>query len=167
MECRGCVLTFQTLPPPLWWIKTNKPLKVFVANRICTILDCSNLSQWRYVNTKENPADIPTRTTTIQTLATKQLWWWGPTFLTQPDHLWPAQPVIRETEECVRGDKIARHDTQQATRSKGKGIRSRTRVASLPQGNLGTIFKSKKRNANYGSRPSRNQMPEQIAVFGK
>ena len=92
-------LYFSDSTTTLWWIRTTKPLKVFVANRVCTILDSSEVKQWKYVNTKENPADIPTRTCSLRAWAKNALWWWGPKFLTLPDHKWPAQPQVTETAE--------------------------------------------------------------------
>ena len=83
----------------LWWIRTTKPLKVFVANRVCTILDATEIQQWKYVNTTQNPADLPTRTCSVKQWAKHPLWWWGPTFLTLPDHQWPEQPPVTETDE--------------------------------------------------------------------
>ena len=94
-------LFFSDSTTTLWWLRTTKPLKIFVANRICTILDISNVSQWRYVNTKENPADLPTRTASVHQLAKHHLWWWGPKFLTQPEKQWSKQPPVTESNEAL------------------------------------------------------------------
>ena len=92
-------LYFSDSTTTLWWIRSTKPLKVFVANRVCMILDSSTIQQWKHVATKENPADIPTRTCSVQVWARSSLWWWGPKFLTLPDNEWPAQPPVVETAE--------------------------------------------------------------------
>ena len=105
----GDVYYFSDSMTTLWWIKTPKPLKIFVANRVCNILDASEVHQWRYVNTKDNPADIPTRTTSVRGLAEKQLWWWGPSFLTRPESQWPAQPEVIETPEGLEDTKDVDH----------------------------------------------------------
>ena len=85
----------------LWWIQSEKPLKVFVANRLCTILDHSSRKQWRYVRTDENPADMPTRTATVKRLMRSDLWNWGPEFLTRPEATWETPPQLQKTHEAL------------------------------------------------------------------
>ena len=94
-------LFFSDSTTTLWWLRTTKPLKIFVANRVCNILDVSTIEQWRYVNTKENPADLPTRTASVQQLAKHHLWWWGPEFLTVPEAQWGRQPALSENSETL------------------------------------------------------------------
>ena len=65
----------------LWWLRTTRPMTVYVANRVCQILDRTQLAQWQHVSTEENPADIPTRGATPLALKKSQLWWEGPKFL--------------------------------------------------------------------------------------
>jgi hypothetical protein len=55
--------------------------KTFVANRIETIHKRSNPSQWRYVPTKENPADQASRGLSADQTLTCQAWIKGPEFL--------------------------------------------------------------------------------------
>ena len=57
----------------------HKRFQVYVANRVQLIRNLSNPSQWRYVDTKENPADEASKTLTEQ-----QRWLIGPQFLWQP-----------------------------------------------------------------------------------
>ena len=83
----------------LWWIKAAKPLKTYVANRLCTILDTSTPSQWRHVPTDQNPADLPTRTLNVAKLKASDLWKYGPEFLRYQEKHWPAQPALEETTE--------------------------------------------------------------------
>ena len=92
-------LYFSDSTTTLWWLRTHKPLKVFVANRICQILDVSEVRQWKYIHTKDNPADLPTRTCSVKSWAKNALWWWGPKFLTLPDDQWPEQPAVVATTE--------------------------------------------------------------------
>ena len=42
------------------WIKTKKPLSVFLRNRLTEITREKNV-EFRYIHTKENPADLPSR----------------------------------------------------------------------------------------------------------
>ncbi|XP_070560349.1 uncharacterized protein [Ptychodera flava] len=45
----------------LWWIRNqSRKFKPFVANRVGEIQTSTNPEQWRYVPTKENPADLVT-----------------------------------------------------------------------------------------------------------
>ena len=91
-------LFFSDSTTTLWWLRTPKPLKVFVANRVCCILDISKIEQWRYVHTSQNPADIPTRTASVDQLKRSRLWWKGPEFLEQPETQWPPQPPVTCSE---------------------------------------------------------------------
>ena len=66
---------------------------VFVANRVQLICDHSHPNQWRYVETKENPADDASRGLDAKSLTEHQRWLTGPAFLWQPEETWPAQPL--------------------------------------------------------------------------
>ncbi|XP_063711707.1 uncharacterized protein LOC134840010 [Symsagittifera roscoffensis] len=60
---------------------TRKFLK-YVTNRVTYILSHTDAQQWRYVNTKDNPADIATRGATPKTL-NNSIWFTGPAVLSQ------------------------------------------------------------------------------------
>ncbi|XP_067017894.1 uncharacterized protein [Acropora muricata] len=70
----------------------QKRFQVFVANRVQTIRNLSDPSQWKYVDTKENPADDASRGLDAKALKQQQRWLRGPGFLWQPEKDWPAQP---------------------------------------------------------------------------
>ena len=93
-------LYFSDSMTTLWWIMSEKPLKVFVANRICAILDVSRRDQWRHVKTGDNPADLPTRTASIRMLRRSELWNFGPTFLTLPEKEWEQRPPLEAGAEA-------------------------------------------------------------------
>ena len=57
----------------LHWIKNKDGKSVFVKNRVEEILAESNIS-FRYINTKDNPADLPTRGISFDDLKDNQLW---------------------------------------------------------------------------------------------
>ena len=97
------VLFFTDSTTVLWWLRTSKELDVFVGNRVCRILDGSDVSQWYHVSTKENPADLPTRGLSGRLLAKSRLWWEGPPFLQLPRNQWPKQPLVVETRDCAEG----------------------------------------------------------------
>ena len=74
------------------WIKTKKPLSVFVQNRITEIKQSNDLEFW-YIYTKENPADMPSRGTTSDELKDSSLWWNGPEWLKAGIDTWPTWNV--------------------------------------------------------------------------
>ena len=65
---------------------------VFVANRVQLIRDHSHPKQWKYVETKENPADDASRGLNGLALLEGQRWLEGPEFLWKPESEWPQQP---------------------------------------------------------------------------
>ena len=76
----------------LAWIKApSKVLPYFVARVSAYIRDSTLASHWRYVDTKQNPADLVSRGCSVQTLAQSSLWLQGPEFLHSGD--WPAIKV--------------------------------------------------------------------------
>ena len=87
----------------LWWLRSDRELDVFVGNRVCKILDYSNVKQWFHVRTLENPADIPTRGMSGKKLANCKLWWEGPLFFKEPMEKWPEQPEVVESRCCEEG----------------------------------------------------------------
>ena len=74
------------------WIKTKKPLSVFVQNRITEIKQNNDL-EFRYIYKKENPADMPSRGTTSDELKDSSLWWNGPEWLKAGINTWPTWNV--------------------------------------------------------------------------
>ena len=76
------------------YIRSNdKRFHTFVANRVAIIHDGSSPSQWRYVNTKANPADEASRGLAVDSLIKKNRWIRGPDFLWEQESRWPAQPT--------------------------------------------------------------------------
>lgn len=63
----------------LAWIKTpQERLKQYCANRIGQIQSFSTEMEWKYINTKDNPADIVSRGCYAAQLKENQLWFHGP-----------------------------------------------------------------------------------------
>lgn len=76
-----------------YWLRNNKPLKVFVENRVCKIREFTTDIRWRHVRTHENPADLVSRGVAPKDLVDNSLWWHGPAWLkTQPDE-WPISRI--------------------------------------------------------------------------
>ena len=73
---------------------TKHRFLTFVANRVATIQEYSDASQWRYVNTSLNPADDATRGLSVQELTSECRWIQGPDFLRRDEEHWPKRPSI-------------------------------------------------------------------------
>lgn len=70
----------------------TKRFHTFVANRVSKIRLASDPSQWRYVSSAENPADVASRGCSADQL--NQRWICGPTFLLEGEDQWPVCPEI-------------------------------------------------------------------------
>ncbi|XP_011859787.1 PREDICTED: uncharacterized protein LOC105557209 [Vollenhovia emeryi] len=72
----------------LAWIRSHAARwKPFVAHRVSEIQDLVPPPQWRYVPSRENPADAATRGITPAALACLNLWWTGPPWLARAGYL--------------------------------------------------------------------------------
>ena len=69
-------------------LKQKDNANVFVRNRVSEITVKDDIT-FRYINTKHNPADLPTRGMSIAELKTSKLWWNGPEWLMQEKEEWP------------------------------------------------------------------------------
>ncbi|KAK7879138.1 hypothetical protein WMY93_034081, partial [Mugilogobius chulae] len=80
--------------------------KTFVANRVTAILQHSQPSQWRYVNSTSNPADYVSRGLSADAFLRCENWLCGPDFILQSPELWPKNPdptvVVCEDLEVKR-----------------------------------------------------------------
>lgn len=62
----------------------NKRFCTFVANGVSIIREASEVTQWKYIHTSQNPADGVSRGMTVQKLITSKRWLNGPEFLWKP-----------------------------------------------------------------------------------
>ncbi len=76
-----------------WLRKLPSTLKIFVAHRVSAIQEALPASNWRYVLTKNNPADLLSRGISAKLLSTQDLWWYGPTWLSLPPQDWPTHQL--------------------------------------------------------------------------
>ncbi|CAM4597167.1 unnamed protein product [Leuciscus chuanchicus] len=76
--------------------------RIFVANRVSEILKVSDASQWRFVNTAHNPADLASRGARAEPFLNNETWISGPSFLLQSEEDWPVNPD--ELQELPPGD---------------------------------------------------------------
>lgn len=79
--------------PVLKFIKNETSrFRVFVANRVSEILKLSYATQWRYVSTSSNPADLASRGLGAESFLRDEKWIPGPHFLLLPEEHWPTNP---------------------------------------------------------------------------
>ena len=80
----------------LSWLDGHpRDFKVFVTNRVLSILQATSPQTWRHVPTAENPADCASRGMMQQDLLEHSLWWEGPQWLHQDPIDFPWQPPRR------------------------------------------------------------------------
>ena len=77
----------------LSWLDGHpRDYKVFVTNRVSSILQATSPQAWRHVPTAENPADCASRGLMPKELLSHSLWWDGPEWLLQEPISIPWQP---------------------------------------------------------------------------
>jgi len=64
----------------------------FVANIISLIREATATSQWKYINTKLNPADYASRGLAAESFLKCETWINGPLILKKPEDKWPEFP---------------------------------------------------------------------------
>lgn len=83
-----------------WLNAQSNRLKVYVSNRVNQILELTNASQWNYVRTDKNLADMISRGTTVADISTSKIWWTGPDWLGMSQEFWEQGPrkILNEEE---------------------------------------------------------------------
>lgn len=91
------------LEKPVFWTDSTTVLKyissetrrfhTFVANRISVIREATDVNQWRYVSSKENPADDASRGMRAEEFLKCRRWINGPEFLHRSEEEWPKLDV--------------------------------------------------------------------------
>ncbi|KRZ08573.1 hypothetical protein T4B_14298 [Trichinella pseudospiralis] len=86
----------------LCWIRNAaRTWKPFVKNRVESIHELVKPEDWRYCPTKDNPADIITRGTTLRKLKDNRLWWNGPKWL-HDESQWPKERLQRTVTKEIQ-----------------------------------------------------------------
>jgi len=105
----------------LFWIKTQKPKKVFVENRVRKIREKVSPEQWRHCPGEANPADVVSRgETTVKALKDNKIWWEGPNFLKLPHIYWPkrlTEADLSTNLELKPGQNQTENDSETAVNS--------------------------------------------------
>lgn len=89
------------------WIRSDQHnYKQFVAFRIGEIVELTQASDWRYVPSDKNIADVVTKWGSGPPLASDSQWFKGPIFLYEPENMWPEQVkteviVPEEIKACM------------------------------------------------------------------
>nr|XP_022908846.1 uncharacterized protein LOC111420154 isoform X2 [Onthophagus taurus] len=129
-------LDFNEVPIFLWsdstvalsWICSHPSRwKDFVRNRVTEIQELSHV-HWRYVPTKENPADLSSRGVSVTKLEAETLWWNGPSWLRSPPSEWPSLRTNSDAKEIPEARSI--HTSNTATAMK-KGWDLKLKYSSL------------------------------------
>ncbi|GFX79784.1 integrase catalytic domain-containing protein [Trichonephila clavipes] len=87
----------------LVWIKTEPhKLKTFVSNRVAEIQTLSKDCHWKHVSSKNNPADLISRSCNVDELLKNEMWLSGPNLQTdeyEDNQLFP-DPSYRDELKC-------------------------------------------------------------------
>ena len=70
------------------WLKTMKPLSVFVKNRVAQITNGGDISFY-YISSQENPADMASRGLEVNNLQHSSLWQHNCVWLCLEKDRWP------------------------------------------------------------------------------
>ncbi|XP_074627018.1 uncharacterized protein LOC141885020 [Acropora palmata] len=93
----------------IYWIHgQSRNYKPLVSHRVGEIHEQSDPNQWRYVPTKQNPADFGTRGLTVSELADIKTWWNGSTFFAFSESDWPKPKSANPEEEPLTEVKAER-----------------------------------------------------------
>ena len=106
----------------------SRRFHVFVANRVQLIQDSTSVNQWKYVETKLNPADDASRGLSPNALVTSK-WPTGPAFLWQKENEWPFdEKVLPDPSQVLPCDPEVRKVTALATMSTKKELKITDRL---------------------------------------
>ncbi|XP_073820586.1 uncharacterized protein [Musca autumnalis] len=72
----------------LSWIRNGASRDKFIRTRVTEIQQWVPIAKWRYVKSKENPADMGSRGISPEKLPESGLWWEGPEWLRQDEESW-------------------------------------------------------------------------------
>jgi hypothetical protein len=123
----------------LQWIHSTKVRSVYVENRVKEIR-AEKTYRTRFVPSEENPADILSRGSSVESLQKNDLWWHGPSFLMHPESKWPKTDKIdfdaveEDKDKAVPGDPVQQLSKAVNTSKEESGYPfSLPRCSSLPK----------------------------------
>lgn len=104
--------------------------KSFVANRVVEIIDNLNNKQWYHVQSSNNPADIASRGMLLSELKKCDLWWRGPSWLSEKE-IKLIKPNVMTTDTEMKTTKM---NTYHNTEEQDKTITTKLEIFnSLPE----------------------------------
>ena len=83
----------------------SKRFHTFESNRLTVIRNGSSVSDWRYINRDDNPADDASKGLRLQEMVKDSRWLNGPTFLWKEEDSWPTMievPRLKDSDAEVR-----------------------------------------------------------------
>ncbi|KAI5724713.1 hypothetical protein M8J77_006281 [Diaphorina citri] len=80
------------------WLKRNEPWDVYVMNRIREIKSLTQDAEWRHVPGSMNPADLPSRGSSVKKYLQLR-WWEGPSWLKESPEYWPTSEAKFDEDE--------------------------------------------------------------------
>ncbi|UYV76793.1 hypothetical protein LAZ67_14002028 [Cordylochernes scorpioides] len=86
------------------WIQIEKLWATFVRNRVNEICSISKKKNWHHVSVVNNPADLPSRGSSVKKLI-EHKWWEGPSFLWSEEPSWNQFDLIFDEEEINKSIK--------------------------------------------------------------
>ena len=84
----------------LQWLQSTTVQPIFLANRVCEMLELTTIDQWNYVSSSENPADAGPRGLSAEALKSSS-WYLGPECLRSGD--WPFKPDNAVLNDLKKG----------------------------------------------------------------
>ncbi|XP_071043021.1 uncharacterized protein [Parasteatoda tepidariorum] len=123
----GAFVTFGLINA-LYWIKKNENWATFIFNRVKEIRTLTDPDDWNRISGQSNPADLPSRGCSIETLA-KSNWWHGPSWLQNHPDNWPKSNIFPNERESFTGSQYKRLQNLQVLEDVNQPFRIRTRLS--------------------------------------
>lgn len=148
-----------------WLRKHPSQLKTYVANRISDIQDISEVDNWYYVPTAENPSDLATRHYDLF-FDKSQFWFNGPDFL-KTNTAWPLWEMKKP--ENLELAKCEEKESQRDSSSSDEYVSGNESEENIPQAsvNLLTVDEPFKRTVLFNQTPSRTSIIDAYSSFDK
>ncbi|UYV79711.1 hypothetical protein LAZ67_18000374 [Cordylochernes scorpioides] len=148
----------------LRWIQNEKPWATFVRNRVNEICSISKKENWHHVSGVNNPADLPSRGSSVKKLL-EHKWWEGPSFLWGEEASWNQfDPIFDEEEinkELKKTVNIAVNSTKDNFMDKLERYGDYHRIVRI----VAYLLRFKRKTVSDQSRPGQHdKMSKEISV---
>ncbi|KAI1691062.1 pao retrotransposon peptidase domain-containing protein [Ditylenchus destructor] len=118
---------------------------VFIRNRVKEINASRDVIEYRYAPTKENPADIGSRGTNINSLLDSSLWWEGPAFAKQKEDAWPQDIILPPIQKSTKGK-----EEEETTTALTAAATTKERIIGPQAGNWTKMIQTMKAVIKFG-----------------